>query len=83
MPKSVSLQVPSIFVGGLVQLVTSLKGQVLGFEAHPDAPGWDVFKALLPMVALEDLSRGLASVTRGTARFDSELDHYEETRDSD
>jgi elongation factor G len=76
----VTLQVPSVFVGGLVQLVTSAKGQVLGFEAHPTAKGWDVFQALLPSVALEDLSRGLGSVTRGTAWFTSELDHYEETR---
>lgn len=77
----VTLQVPAVFVGGLVQLVTSVKGQVLGFEAHPTAKGWDVFQALLPSVALEDLSRGLGSVTRGTAWFTSELDHYEETRE--
>lgn len=76
--QKVSLQVPSVFAGGLVQLVTSLKGQVLGFETHPTAPGWDVFQALLPSAMVEELSRALGSATRGTAWFTNELDHYEE-----
>ena len=74
----VEIQVPSVFDGSLVQLVSGLKGQVLGFDTHPDCEGWDVFRALLPMVSEEELSRALGSATRGTAWFSSELDHYEE-----
>lgn len=74
------IHVPSTFAGGLVQIVSGLKGQVLGFEGHPTANGWDVFRALLPMSALEDLEQALGSATRGTAWFASELDHYEELR---
>ncbi|MEK6216998.1 MAG: elongation factor G, partial [Boseongicola sp.] len=37
----VHIHVPSVFAGGLVQLVSGLKGQVLGFEGHPTATGWD------------------------------------------
>ncbi|MDJ1014988.1 MAG: elongation factor G [Paracoccaceae bacterium] len=77
---SVEMHVPSVFAGDLVQLVSGLKGQVLGFEAHPTAAGWDVFRALLPMASREELARALGSATRGTAWFTSELDHYEETR---
>lgn len=76
----VKIQVPSVFAGGLVQLVSGMKGQVLGFEAHPTASGWDVFHALLPETSREDLSRALGSATRGTAWFSTELDHYEELK---
>lgn len=77
----VQIHLPSIFAGGLVQLASGLKGQVQGFEAHPTAKGWDVFRVLLPMSALEDLSRALGSATRGTAWFTTALDHYEELRE--
>ena len=75
------VHVPSIFAGGLVQLASGLKGQVLGFEAHPTATGWDVFRTLLPMASCEEFSRALGGATRGTAWFASHLDHYEETRE--
>ncbi|MEW9921257.1 elongation factor G [Marimonas sp. MJW-29] len=75
------IQVPSVFDGALVQLVSSLRGQVLGFDTHPASEGWDVFGALLPMVAEEEFSLALSSATRGTAWFHSELDHFEELRE--
>ena len=78
---SVEIHVPSDFTGGLVQLVSGLKGQVLGFEANPDASGWDVFRALVPASSEEDLWQALGSATRGTAWFESVLDHYEELRE--
>ena len=77
----VEIQVPSVFDGNLVQLVSGLKGQVLGFDTHPDCEGWDVFRALLPMTSEEELSQALGGATRGTAWFSSELDHYEELRE--
>jgi elongation factor G len=77
----IQIDVPSIFAGELVQLVSTLKGRVLGFEAHPTAAGWDVFRALLPMAVCEDLAQALGGTTRGTAWFTTELDHYEEFRE--
>ncbi|MEQ9040605.1 MAG: elongation factor G [Silicimonas sp.] len=78
---NVQIHLPSVFAGGLVQIASGLKGQVLGFEAHPSAIGWDVFRTLLPMTSLEELARALGSATRGTAWFSSRLDHYEEMRE--
>jgi elongation factor G len=75
----VAIHVPSVFAGELVQVVSGLKGQVQGFDPHPDAAGWDIFRALLPMAAEEDLAHALASATRGTAWFTSALDHYQPT----
>ncbi len=74
----VRIDVPSILSGGLAPLFSGLKGQVLGFESHPTANGWDVFNGLLPMASEEDLFRALGGATRGTAWFSSKLDHYEE-----
>ena len=77
----VQVHVPSVFAGALVPLVSGMKGQVLGFEGHPSATGWDVFRTLLPMASEETLAQSLGSATRGTAWMQSELDHYEEVRE--
>jgi len=79
----IDIHVPSVFSGGLVPVVSGLKGQVLGFEAHESAAGWDVFQALLPMAAEDALFNTLAGATRGTAWFVSTFDHYEEARKED
>ncbi|SMH36953.1 elongation factor G [Maritimibacter sp. HL-12] len=79
----IDIHVPSVFSGGLVPVVSGLKGQVLGFEAHDNAAGWDVFQALLPMAAEDALFNTLAGATRGTAWFVSTFDHYEEAHKED
>lgn len=79
----IEIHVPSVFSGALVPLVSGLKGQVQGFEAHDSATGWDVFRLMLPMAAEDDLFTALAGATRGTAWFTSAFDHYEEARKED
>ncbi|WP_068109312.1 elongation factor G [Tropicimonas marinistellae] len=74
----VNIHVPSIFSGAIVTLVSSLKGQVLGFDPNPEAKGWDIFHALLPDSSLDELSRSLGGAAQGTAWFEAEFDHYEE-----
>ena len=76
----VSIHVPSVFSGGLIPVVSSLKGQVHGFATEEGAAGWDVLEALLPLVAQDALCHNLASATRGTGWFEASFDHYEETR---
>lgn len=76
----IRIHVPTIFSGGLVPLIGGLKGQVLNFEGHPSAAGWDEFSALLPEAAEADLFNALGSATRGTAWYLVEFDHYEELR---
>ncbi|MFC3117480.1 hypothetical protein ACFOHS_00890 [Jhaorihella thermophila] len=74
----VEMHLPSVFVGDIVPTISSLSGQVLGFEAHPAASGWEVFNALLPAVARDELIRSLASATRGTGWAVFAFDHFEE-----
>ncbi|MEP2717561.1 elongation factor G [Pseudophaeobacter sp.] len=79
----VAIHVPSVFTGGLVAVVSGLKGQVLGFSPEERAVGWDVFETLLPLAAQDELCHSLASATRGTAWFETSFDHYEEAREDD
>ena len=74
----VAVHVPSIYTGGLVTLVSSLKGQIQGFDPDPDAPGWDIFRALIPAPMQDELFQSLGGLTHGTGWLESEFDHYEE-----
>lgn len=79
----VAIHVPSVFSGGVIPVVSSLKGQVLGFAVEEGAAGWDVLEALLPLVAQDALCHNLASATRGTGWFETGFDHYEEAGKED
>jgi elongation factor G len=72
------IHVPSVYSGGLVQIVSALKGQVLGFDRDETARGWDIFRALVPGGALEELARSLRSATQGIGYFSKSFDHFEE-----
>ncbi len=74
----IEIHVPSIYSGAMVSMISSLKGQVLGFEGNPAYRGWDVFRALLPASAEDELVTALGGATQGTAWHDSTFDHYEE-----
>ena len=74
----VRFRIPSVFSGALVPVISSLKGQVLGFDRDPDAKGWDVFRALLPGGILGDLAGQLRSVTQGVGSFETTFDHFQE-----
>ncbi|MDV7145793.1 elongation factor G [Tropicimonas sp. TH_r6] len=74
----VDIHVPSVFSGAIVTLVSSLKGQVLGFDPNPEAKGWDIFHALLPDSSLTELARALGGAAQGTAWYEAEFDHYQE-----
>ncbi len=78
----VEMHMPTVFVGDIVPAISTLHGQVLGFETDPDAAGWEVFRALLPAVVRDDLFRALASATRGTGWAEVAFDHYEVVRDA-
>ncbi|MBY5713866.1 elongation factor G [Rhizobium leguminosarum] len=70
--------IPSVFSGSLVQIVSALNGQVLGFDRDEAAKGWDIFRALVPGGALNDLARALRSATQGIGYFSKTFDHFEE-----
>jgi elongation factor G len=72
------IHIPSVYSGSLVQIVSALKGQVLGFDRDETAKGWDIFRALVPGGALDELARSLRSATQGIGYFSKTFDHFEE-----
>lgn len=74
----VEIHIPSIYSGSLVPVVSTFKGQVLGFDRDEAAKGWDVFRALVPGAALDELARALRSATQGIGYFSKSFDHFEE-----
>ena len=73
-----TIHAPQVFSGALATLVGQIRGQVEGFEGDPDAPGWEVLRAILPAAAEDDLAQGLSAATQGTGWAETAFDHYRE-----
>jgi elongation factor G len=59
-------------------VISSRRGQILGFDARPGWPGWDSVTAMMPESGLQDLIIELRSLTQGAATFEAKFDHYQE-----
>ena len=74
----VAIHAPSVFTGALGPIVSAHHGQVQGFDADPEAKGWDLFQALVPGAALPGLANDIRAATQGVGRHEAAFDHYEE-----
>ena len=74
----VRFQAPSIFTGALNPMISSLRGQILGFDRDATAEGWDEVKAMMPGEALENLINNLRTATQGIGRYEAEFSAYQE-----
>lgn len=80
------ISVPSEFTSKAQRLVTGHRGgQILGFDAKPDWPGWDVVEAYLPQSEMQDVIVELRSQTMGVGSFTWNFHHLQELegRDAD
>jgi elongation factor G len=75
---AVDISVPNAFTARVQRLVTGRRGQLLGYDAKEDWPGWDVVKAHLPHSELHDLIVELRSLTLGVGSFAHKFDHMQE-----
>src|SRR6266853_801724 len=75
---SVEISVPNAFTARIQRLVSGRRGQLLGYDAKEDWPGWDVVKAYLPRSELHDLIVELRSLTLGVGSFAHRFDHMQE-----
>lgn len=74
----VEIHAPSVFTGALGPIVAAHHGQVQGFDADPEAKGWDLFAALIPGAALQGLANDIRAATQGVGRHEARFNHYEE-----
>jgi len=82
----VHIAVPSEFTPKAQRLVTGRRGgQVLGFDARPGWPGWDVVSAYIPQAEMGDVVVELRSLTMGVGSFTWAFHHLQELvgRDAD
>jgi elongation factor G len=75
---AVDISVPNGFTARAQRLISGRRGQILGYDAKPDWPGWDVVRAQLPRSELHDLIVELRSLTLGVGSFARQFDHMAE-----
>ena len=74
----VKISVPNEFTPNVQRLVTGRRGQVLGFAAREDWPGWDEITSQMPQSEMHDLIVELRSLTLGVGTFESRFDRLQE-----
>ncbi len=75
---AVEIAVPSEATAKVNGIVSSRRGQILGFDARPGWPGWDVVRAHLPEAEIQQLIVELRSATAGVGTFTAVFDHLAE-----
>ena len=74
----VEIVAPSDATSKVNQLVSGRRGQLLGFDARPGWPGWDVVSANMPQSEMQDLIVELRSLTQGVGAYTARFDHLQE-----
>ena len=59
-------------------IVSSRRGQILGYDARAGWPGWDQISAHMPQAELRDLITELRSVSQGVGAYNWRFDHLQE-----
>jgi elongation factor G len=75
---AVEIHVPSEATARVNQIVTGHRGQLLGFDARQDWPGWDTVKAHMPESEAASLIIEIRSATAGVGTFETRFDHLAE-----
>lgn len=74
----VEIAVPSEATARVNAIISSRRGQILGYDAREGWPGWDVVTAHLPASEMEDLIVELRSATSGVGTYRARFDHLSE-----
>ncbi|TPL54224.1 elongation factor G [Mesorhizobium sp. B2-4-6] len=74
----VEIVTPSDATSKIIALIPQRRGQILGYDARPDWPGWDVVEATMPQAEIGDLIIELRSATAGVASYRAAFDHMAE-----
>ena len=59
-------------------IVSSRRGQILGYDARPGWRGWDQINALIPEAEMAGLIVELRSATAGVGSYSARFDHLAE-----
>lgn len=73
-----TIHVPTSCTSSVTSVVSSRRGQVLGFGPRDGWPGWDSIEAYLPQAERYDLIGELRSLSQGLGGFEFHFDHMTE-----
>jgi elongation factor G len=75
---AVEVAVPSEATAKVNSIVSSRRGQILGFDSRQGWTGWDVVEAHIPEAEIQNLIVELRSATAGVGTFHAKFDHLAE-----
>lgn len=75
---AVDIAVPSDATARINAIVSARRGQILGFDARPGWPGWDVVSAHIPESEMQDVIIEVRSATAGSGSYEASFDHLAE-----
>ena len=76
----VTVRVPASYTPTAQRILSSRRGQILGYAEKPGWHGWDEVEALVPAVELHDLIIELRSASMGVGSYTHHFDHLAEAR---
>lgn len=74
----VEIVCPTADTAKINAIISSRRGQILGFEAREHWPGWDLVRSQMPSSELGDLIIELRSATAGAGSYVASFDHLAE-----
>jgi elongation factor G len=74
----VDIAVPSEATSKVNSIISTRRGQILGFDARAGFDGWDVVQAQIPEAEMGNLIVELRSVTAGVGTYAQRFDHLAE-----
>jgi len=74
----VRVSIPNAFTSNAQRVISSRRGQILGFQPRDNWHGWDEVTAHLPVSEMHDLIIDLRSQTLGVGTFGFRYDHLQE-----
>lgn len=74
----VEVLIPSDAMSRASAIVSSRRGQILGYDSRPGWRGWDQINALIPEAEMGGLIVELRSATAGVGTFSARFDHLAE-----
>lgn len=75
---AVEIYVPSDATAKINGIISSKRGQILGFDSRPGWEGWDAVNAQIPESEISNLIVEIRSATAGSGTFKAEFDHLAE-----
>ncbi|HEX5779746.1 MAG TPA: elongation factor G [Xanthobacteraceae bacterium] len=75
---TIEIACPNEATAKINAILSQRRGQILGFDAREDWPGWDVVKAMLPESEIGDLIIEVRSATAGVGGLTFKFDHLQE-----